>query len=118
MAGTADRARPARLFAYGTLMEAAVLRAVLGRLPPRRPAVLAGFRRCRLHGAPWPGLVREEGALTRGLLLERLRPGDWRRLDRYEGPDYVRCTVRVRDDRGRMLAAQVYLPAPGVKCRR
>ncbi len=113
MAGAAERAR---LFVYGTLLEPAVLRAVLGRLPPRRPAALPGFRRCRLRGTPWPGLVAAAGTVTEGLLLEHLRPGDWRRLDRYEGPDYVRRTLVVHPHRGRPVAAQVYLPASGRRC--
>ncbi|MBU8539833.1 gamma-glutamylcyclotransferase family protein [Falsiroseomonas tokyonensis] len=85
------------LFLYGTLLDPAVLRLRSGRRFPRgaaRPAVLRGWRRVGLRGAPWPTLIRARHHLVPGLLLP-LSGGPLRRLMAYEGAAYRLRPVRL-----------------------
>jgi hypothetical protein len=84
-----------RLFVYGTLRDPELFHAVAGRplsaFSPR-PLRLAGFRAARLAHAPFPALVRAEGASVAGLVLSGVDRGTLARLVRYEGPAYeLRC---------------------------
>ncbi len=84
-----------RLFLYGTLLDPAVLAARSGRrgLEPRaRPALLPGWRRVMLRGAPYPTLVRARGGVVRGVVL-RVLGAPLRRLMAYEGAAYRRQPV-------------------------
>ncbi|GAB4239731.1 MAG: hypothetical protein Kow00109_14590 [Acidobacteriota bacterium] len=94
MQGTAERLADERLFAYGTLMFADVLRAVLGRVIPGDAAVLEGFVRRRVRGTIYPGIVPGSGTV-KGVLYEGLQPADWILLDRFEGDEYQRERVAV-----------------------
>jgi gamma-glutamylcyclotransferase (GGCT)/AIG2-like uncharacterized protein YtfP len=94
----------ARLFVYGTLMRAKVVRGLIGRVPAAREATLRGFARCRLRGRTYPGLVGDEGGSVSGMVYEVTRE-ELDVLDQYEGPDYER--VLVEDGEGGRL--YVYL---------
>jgi len=86
-----------------------------------RPALLHGFRRHRVRGRDYPGIVPvsnsnnnatgtssdkimmtttnasvQEGASVLGSLVSGLTDGDVRRLDQFEGSQYEKCQVRVR----------------------
>ncbi|MGW8377418.1 gamma-glutamylcyclotransferase family protein [Streptomyces sp. ODS28] len=78
-----------RLFVYGTLRFAPVLTALLGRVPDSTPAEAPGWRAAALRGRPYPGLVPAEPGLVRGRVLTGLSGDEWRRLDDFEGPEYV-----------------------------
>ncbi|HZG05951.1 MAG TPA: gamma-glutamylcyclotransferase family protein [Streptomyces sp.] len=91
-------AAPDPLFAYGTLRFPEVLRALLGRVPARTPAGVAGWRAAALEGRPYPGLVPAGGTAT-GLLLTDLTPGEWRVLDAFEGEEYERRRLSLTDGR-------------------
>jgi gamma-glutamylcyclotransferase (GGCT)/AIG2-like uncharacterized protein YtfP len=97
-----------RLFAYGTLLLPEVMAAVAGRRLAARPALLRGFARRAVRGEVYPGLVREPGAVTRGVLYERVDPALWARLDRFEGPLYERRDVSVTQV-GRARRAATYV---------
>ncbi|KAJ5134513.1 disease resistance protein Aig2 [Penicillium atrosanguineum] len=98
------------LFFYGTLMAPQVLHRVIhGRGEPEpwqkamlrfQPAVLLGYRRHRVRGADYPGIVPASEATTRtsvrGTLVSGLTDGDVHRLDMYEGDEYTRDPVTVR----------------------
>jgi gamma-glutamylcyclotransferase (GGCT)/AIG2-like uncharacterized protein YtfP len=98
-----------RLFSYGTLQFAAVMAALVRRSPRRRPAVLPRHRVGLLAGRPWPGIAPAPAEATAGILYENLTLAELRRLDRYEGSDYRRATVRVQTLAGR-CRSWVYLP--------
>jgi hypothetical protein len=118
-----------RVFAYGTLLQPAVLRAVTGRAFALRPARLPGFARYRLHGEVFPAIVAEPGAITAGALLEGVGPTVLAELDRYEGELYRRCAVVVERGvvpveragammgMGERVGAQVYVLAPAHRHR-
>ena len=74
-----------RLFAYGTLEDADLLKALCGRAYAARAAVLEGYRCGYLRRRRYPGVVACRGASTVGTLYEGLSQRALRRLDRYEG---------------------------------
>ncbi|KAL4991704.1 hypothetical protein BDW68DRAFT_198431 [Aspergillus falconensis] len=122
------------LFFYGTLMAPQILHRVIHGSPtPQqwqkdllrfRPAILHGYRRHRVRGADYPGIIREsesgqnctadgsgsakEGAALSsgpgthsrasvlGTVVSGLTDGDIHRLDIFEGAEYRREKVSVR----------------------
>lgn len=100
-----------RLFCYGTLEFPELMHALSGRQYPAVPAELPGFRRYRVRGEVFPGVLLEPGASTPGTLYSGLGPAQLRMLDRYEGPLYRRRRERVYDDGGRHCVAWVYVVA-------
>ncbi len=107
----------ADLFVYGTLMTPAVMRAVIGRLPPREAAVLPDHRRHGLRGRVYPVVVPEAGAQVDGVLYTGLTPQELARLDRYEDDFYLRRRVTVRDATGRARTAWCYVLRPRSRVR-
>jgi gamma-glutamylcyclotransferase (GGCT)/AIG2-like uncharacterized protein YtfP len=105
--------RPRRYFFYGTLMDRRVLEAVIGRPPPRAArASLDGHRRMLRQGASYPVLVAVAGGAVHGVLVAGLGEGDARRLEAFEGSDYVLREMPVRLAHGRCVPALVFMPAP------
>lgn len=83
------------LFAYGTLMWTEVLESVIGRPLAGVPATLAGYRRIRMRGVHYPAVVSSRNDEVAGVLYDGLSEADFRNLDRFEGEEYERLTVRV-----------------------
>ncbi len=100
------------LFAYGTLMCEEIMLAVTGCRPRSMPAVLEGFRRGRIRGESYPGLVAAAGCRVEGILYRDLSADGWERLDRFEGEMYARHTVDVQLPDGTMVSAITYLVRP------
>ncbi len=98
------------LFCYGTLTIPAVMRAVAGAVPRAVSAELPGFRCVFLAGRPYPGVFPAH-ACTRGMLYANPGSRAMARLDRYEGHEYRRRRVKVRQG-NRQLDAWVYVPDP------
>jgi gamma-glutamylcyclotransferase (GGCT)/AIG2-like uncharacterized protein YtfP len=98
-----------RLFCYGTLRDPAVIAALLGRVPQSRRAVLGEHRRGLLAGHPWAGVAPAVASAVEGTLYDGLRERELRLLDRYEGADYRRATIRltIGNTTGR---SWIYLP--------
>lgn len=105
-----------RLFSYGTLMFPEVWRRLAGRRHPSRPAVLADFRRCALRDGSYPGAVPHTGAATEGVLYESVSDDLLARLDRWEGPAYVRARVAVQAGGG-LWPSYAYILAPASRAR-
>ncbi len=84
-----------RLFCYGTLRDPAVIAALLGRVPRSRRAVLGEHRRGLLADRPWVGVAPAAGSAVEGVLYGGLSERELGLLDRYEGADYRRTTVRL-----------------------
>jgi gamma-glutamylcyclotransferase (GGCT)/AIG2-like uncharacterized protein YtfP len=109
------RTRAARYFFYGTLMDRMVLALVLGHTPPpaaAKPASLDGYRRVFRSGASYPVLVPAPGEVVAGIVVEGLGQGDRRRLEAFEGRDYVLREMAVRVGRGGLAPARVFMPRP------
>ncbi len=89
-----------RLFAYGTLVDAQCLDAVLGRrhAGERLRARLTGYQRMASERYPYPFIVATNGGVVDGVLLLDLTPYDLSVLDRYEEVEegvYCRELVQV-----------------------
>lgn len=104
-----------RYFFYGSLMDADVRAAVLGRAPVCvEPATLIGWRRVKAAGASYPLLVEARLAAVAGAALD-LSPADASRVAWYEGKDdYEPRELSVTLGSGRQANALVFLPRGGV----
>ena len=86
------------LFVYGTLVDDATVRSVLGRVPRSRHAVLKGFRRIAHEKGPWVVAEPDPTAEIQGKVLEGMSEGEVDRFDTFEGVDlglYRRSIVHV-----------------------
>ncbi len=104
-----------RYFVYGTLLDADVRRAVLGKAVVRlhlRPATLKGFRRVAAPGRCYPTLRPDPRGQVDGAVLDGVTPAMAERLARYEGEEYrvIRHRVKVA---GASLEALVFVPRAG-----
>lgn len=95
--------RPARwpesLFVYGTLLFPDLVRALIGRVPDRTTAAVAGWRAAALPGRAYPGLVRAAGATARGLVLTGLTAAEWQVIDAFEDGGYDLTELELVDGR-------------------
>ena len=101
------------LFVYGTLQDADVLAAALGRpvsVAGLRRATAPGYRAVAYPGRVYPALVASAADAAPGLLVEHLSPLDIAVLDAFEGEEYRREPIAVLTD-GTQYAADAYLPA-------
>ena len=100
------------LFVYGTLQEAHVQGAVLGRPVPvtaLQRAIAPGYRTVTYPGRVYPALMASAAAAAPGLLLDDLSDLDIAVLDAFEGSEYRRAGIWVRVD-GALQGADAYLP--------
>lgn len=102
------------MFVYGSLLAPEVLQALLGRVPASVAATLAGHRRAALGGdRTYPGLVASSAAghSVAGRLLLGLSAAERGVLDRFEGDEYVKCSVQVQPEGGGAspVEAEVYV---------
>ena len=104
---------PLPLFAYGTLRDPDMLRAVLGR--PLVPHALhraraPGFHAVHYPGRIYPALVRVAGSAAEGLVITDLTPFERDLLDAFEGAEYLRQPIAVLIEED-LFEADAYLPA-------
>ncbi len=107
MAGTS-----LKFFFYGTLIDPAVRRAVLGGKAPKRveDATLLGWRRRKAERATFPVVVADGRAKTPGVLALDVTPEAKALLDAYEGKGYRAESWVVERADGKRLQALVYVP--------
>jgi AIG2-like family. len=104
------------LFIYGTLQDAHVLGAVLGRpvdTATLRRAQAPSYRAVSYPGRVYPALVKTGADAAPGLLLESLSALDLVVLDAFEGEEYRRESITVIVD-GLSLIADAYLPVAAI----
>ena len=99
------------LFAYGSLMIPDVLHRLLARQPVACPAVLSGYRRNKLLGRTYPGIVPASDHEVHGLLLQQLGETELDILDAFEDELYERISVTV-DTGEQQLSAYAYCVLP------
>ena len=80
---------------------------VSGFRHPGEPALLHGYRRRRLRGELYPGIVRWPGDRVEGLLYRGLGTAQLDVLDAFEGATYQRVVVEVETG-ARRCVAQAY----------
>lgn len=104
------------LFVYGTLRDAQMLAAVLGRAVrdgERLPAMAPGFAVVHYPGRIYPALLRRPGTSAAGEVLLRLSSFETDLLDRFEGEEYRRGIVPVMIGE-ELHEADAYLPTVSV----
>lgn len=104
-------------FFYGTLMDADVLARVAGRRVAAsnvEPAVVSGYRRVYVAGAPYPMLVPAPEGRVEGRLVSGLGGLETRRVAWFEGAEYELRPVRVRAARRGELEALAFMAGPGL----
>ena len=79
-----------------------------------QPALLHNYRRHRVYGCDYPGMIAEEGGSVRGTYVTGLTDGDIFRLDVFEGSDYERVPVKVsllkdNTENGEQREAETYV---------
>lgn len=105
------RAGGGPLFFYGTLLDAEIRRAVVGRdLADLRPASVIGFCRRPAKGRSYPVLVHRHGARVGGLAVGDIDRAVLLRLCAYEGCEYRLASVTLLDGDGRRGMGRAFLP--------
>jgi gamma-glutamylcyclotransferase (GGCT)/AIG2-like uncharacterized protein YtfP len=106
---TPDADSDGALFVYGSLLDEARRKALLGREVAAAPAWLGGYERRR---GRYFYIVERAGIETSGLVLSGLGERDFAVLDRYEEVPrlYTRLKIEVADAGGAALRCWVYLP--------
>jgi gamma-glutamylcyclotransferase (GGCT)/AIG2-like uncharacterized protein YtfP len=110
------------LFVYGTLQFEPVLSAVLGRsstliLTNAIPGRLRHYTRYKVRNRRYPAIVPSEGSNNnvQGLLLEGFTELEWKKLDEFEGDEYVKQQVLVQKNTdGNIVQAFTYVWASTV----
>jgi hypothetical protein len=103
----------AKFFFYGTLLDADVRRAVIGRSVPASAILdvsFAGYRVARAQGRSYPILAPEPGATASGVLVHGIADAEAARLFHYEDKGYDPVEVTVTDTRGRPRRGWVFMP--------
>lgn len=94
------------------------MRRLIGRLPDGEPALLPGYSAYTVNGANYPAIVPEPHAETAGLIYFGLTPGELKKLDDYEGGEYLRRRQTVVLSSGqRKISAWVYVLKPVYRAR-
>jgi len=93
-------------------MHAPIMTAACGHRARGVPAILPGFARHPVRGEHYPGITPDPHGRVHGLLYRGLTPAALRRLDRFEGVQYVRRNVRVELEGAGTTDAQVYVFKP------
>lgn len=99
------------VFTYGTLQFPEVMVAVTGGTFASVPALLENYACYSLKGKSYPGIRRQPGALTQGILYTGIDARALQRLDDFEDDFYRRQTLLVVTADGARTAAEVYVVA-------
>ncbi|CAB1080112.1 hypothetical protein D1AOALGA4SA_7804 [Olavius algarvensis Delta 1 endosymbiont] len=100
-----------RLFCYGTLQFPEVIQTVTGRTYTGKSATLDGYAGYKVRNAEYPGLIRDAGSKTKGVLYENISEKDLKVLDLFEGNFYTRQLLDVVCLDGSETKAWVYVIA-------
>lgn len=87
------------LFFFGTLMDGDVLAHVLNRpveRPELAPALLWGYRRHAVVGAPYPVIRPDADRHVRGVLFRPRSEDEQARIEHFESEEYEASPVRVQ----------------------
>jgi gamma-glutamylcyclotransferase (GGCT)/AIG2-like uncharacterized protein YtfP len=96
-------------FAYGTLMCTDIMQAAAGARFTGESGLLRHYRRRRLKGETYPGMIAARDEVVDGILYHHLSPAVFRRLDVFEGEMYARCRVQVETAGGLVRPAFTYV---------
>jgi gamma-glutamylcyclotransferase (GGCT)/AIG2-like uncharacterized protein YtfP len=89
-----------------------VFEAVVGIAIEKQTCRLPGYERLKLAGQVYPGIREKKHASVEGVLYRGLSQSQLHRLDQYEGDEYLRELVMVRNHNHRYYSAWVYVLQP------
>jgi len=93
-------------------MHAPIMAAACGHHVPGVSAILPGFVRHPVRGEHYPGITPDPQGRVCGLLYRGLTPAALRRLDRFEGAQYVRRSVCIELEDAGTADAEAYVFKP------
>ena len=96
------------LFTYGSLMLPSIFERVTGSCPQSLETVLEQWKRVRVHQESYPAAYPAHGEQILGVLWLGLSATELSRIDAFEGDNYTRVKVQVRDPAGQIYPAHVY----------
>jgi gamma-glutamylcyclotransferase (GGCT)/AIG2-like uncharacterized protein YtfP len=99
----------ANLFVYGTLLSKDIWSRIVSEDYLFDSAVLKGYARKKVKGKNYPGLIEQDGSVVEGKIYYDVSEEDFRKLDEYEGEEYVRKKVSVLLESGKNVACFTYL---------
>jgi gamma-glutamylcyclotransferase (GGCT)/AIG2-like uncharacterized protein YtfP len=97
------------LFAYGTLMDPAIMQNVCGERFQSRPASLSGYMRKKLRGEVYPGIIRQPDSSVEGQVYFDVSAQALYYLDEFEGSFYQRELVTAVFDDGSAMEVEAYV---------
>lgn len=98
------------VFVYGTLLVPEMMHAITNRHFQLIPATARGYRRAYLAGQIYPGITAsEDHTVVEGAIYCNVDAESLRRLDYFEGSEYVRERLIVTLENGSQLAAESYI---------
>lgn len=97
------------IFVYGTLLFESVMHAVTGRDLTYEPAHLEGYACYSLKRRNYPGMIRQVNSVVYGGVYKDLDAESLRRLDYFEGDEYIKQAVYPKMQSGQNLPAQTYI---------
>ncbi|HHO47622.1 MAG TPA: gamma-glutamylcyclotransferase [Desulfobacteraceae bacterium] len=100
------------LFVYGILLSEDIFVAASGCRRTGAPCILKGYRRLRVRGEFFPGILPAPGSSVKGLFYPDIPPTAWTRLDRFEGGMFRRQQVEIELAQGGFDRAFVYVVRP------
>ena len=100
------------LFVYGTLLCEDIFMKVSRCRRRGVSCILEDYRRFRVRGEHYPGIIPAPGNRVEGLLYVNIPQPAWSRLDRYEGDMYRRRPVQVELLAGGLEKAFAYVVQP------
>lgn len=105
-----------KCFVYGTLMAEEVLARVVfgtktleGTSIKMMPATLQGYKRYRLQGRDYPGVVASANDSVQGKLVFDLDSSAIKKLDNFEGFEYARREITAVGEDGGTYTASIYI---------
>lgn len=97
------------VFTYGTLMFGEMMKALTGRTFPTVPASVQGYKRIKLKGENFPGLIPMENERTHGIIHRDVDPESFKLIDALEDDFYDRSVLEIRGDNGEFYRALTYV---------
>ncbi len=101
------------LFAYGTLIDQEIMARVSGVECRFQKATLPHYVRKTVRGEVYPAIARQEDHSVDGVVYFDVSPQAVDRLDKFEGPLYVRTDAFAVCDDGTSVDVQTYVIASG-----
>lgn len=83
------------IFAYGTLQNSEVIRALVGKELPMKKAKLNGFRVFGLAGRFYPAMIPSAGSVSTGFLIGGIDEKELQIITEWEGDQYTPIEVDI-----------------------